>query len=185
MPCFFSRQEGKPVWLPRPGHPGDCWSSPEKFEVNGFLGHSDQCGSPALGAMVCGLRGFIATGAPLLQIGVHSNTIGSGPWVWPWQVGGERLFCGQRSVTGSMWEPRPRVDGWSARLHRGGGAAPANKRSCKHHRAWSMGLALAGWMWTSFLRTVIRDGIDVGAPPSGRWFVVCEASSRRGRRSCK
>jgi hypothetical protein len=25
----------------------------------------------------------------------------------------------------------------------------------------------------------------VGAPPSGRWFVVCEGQSRRGRRSYK
>jgi hypothetical protein len=32
---------------------------------------------------------------------------------------------------------------------------------------------------------VINDGGIVGAPPAGRWVVVCEALSRRGRRSHK
>ncbi len=34
-------------------------------------------------------------------------------------------------------------------------------------------------------RLFLRTAIPVGAPPSGRWVVVCEALSRRGHRSHK
>jgi hypothetical protein len=54
---------------------------------------------------------------------------------------------------------------WSARLHRDEGVAPTGK---------CLFFAHAG------------DALHfVGAPPPGRWVVVCEASSRRGRRSHK
>ncbi len=81
MPCF--------VWEPRPR--GDCWWSAGLFATGASLlrGHCPAlCGSPALGAILGGLRGFSQRG--------------------------RRSY---REMPCFLWEPRPRGDSWwSARI---------------------------------------------------------------------
>ena len=78
-----------------------------------------------------------------------------------------------------MWEPRPRGGGWwSARLHRGEGAAPTILVGAPPSGRWVV-------FCEAFIATRALLLQNVGAPPSGRWVVVSEDPSRRGCRSYK
>jgi uncharacterized protein YfiM (DUF2279 family) len=107
-------QAGVTLWEPRPR--GDGWGLRAHFRGEGAAatGRGDFVGAPPSGRWlgVCGR--IFAARAPLLQAGV------------------------------TLWEPRPRGDGWGLRAHfRGEGAAATGR------------------------------GDFVGAPPSGRWLGVC------------
>ncbi len=89
-----------------------------------------------------------------------------------------------------LWEPRPRGYGWwYARLFRGEGAAPTGglPAICGSPALGAMGGGMRGFFATrasllqgdgpAFCRSPALGAIFafMGAPPSGRWVVVCQA----------
>jgi hypothetical protein len=166
-----------------PRFAGDGWWSARVIATRASLLQGDGpafCGSPALGAMGGGLRGISRRGRRSYR-GMALHFVGAPP------SGRLGVVCeGDRdegvAPTGGcpciLWEPRPRGDGWwSARVFATGasllqGDGPA---FCGSPALGAMGGGLRG-ISRRGRRSYRGMALHfVGAPPSGRWVVVCEA----------
>ncbi len=173
MPCS--------LWEPRPR--GDWGWFARLFATGASLLQgrcSAVCGSPALGAIVGGLRGFSRRGRRSYK-GDALQFVGAPPSGRLWVVCGAFRDGGVAPTRGmpcSLWEPRPRGDwGWFARLF-ATGASLLRGRCLAVCGSPALGAIVGGLRGFSRRgrRSYKGDALQfVGASPSGRLGVVCEA----------